>query len=186
MSTNENPDPDAQQPRDPFLVGEVSPGTYDGLYDIYDAAGLNQIGSLVEVAGSNIPGPDGVVWLANQAYWKWTAGSAFPSGFVLRLEGFNQLPNWTPASANPILTCGPFGSARVAPVTGGRWWNVAIQNNQGSQAVGWLNQQQDGTLSWYSFQQRSYLTIGAGEQLVFATNPNGPTNAMYASIDRPV
>ncbi len=184
MSSHEN-QPPAVKPRDPFMVGEFNPGTIDAVYDIFDSTGTNQIGVLVEMAGSNVQSGTGYTWLANRAYWQWTSGPAFPSSFVMRLDSYNNVPTWNPATATPITTCGPFGTTQVTPATGGRWWNVAMKEGTTSTAVGWLNQQSNGTLNWYSLAARTYLTLTSGQQLVFALNANAPTNAMYVSIDTP-
>jgi hypothetical protein len=162
---------------------EISPGTTSAVYEILDAAGANQIGWLVEIAGSDVTSTSGYTWYANRSYWFWTSGSAFPSGFRIELYALNAVPTFNPANANQTLTAGPFDTGTtVTPVSSGNWWTIA----KNSTGVGYLNMQPGGTQNWYETSPNPYLTITGSDQLIFAGTTSAPTAAMYTVQASPV
>lgn len=169
--------------REPITVQEVNPGTTSALYEILNGAGTLRIGWLVEIAGSNVVSEAGYTWIANQAYWFWTSGGAFPGGFRIALYALNTVPNFNPAAATQATTSGPFDLAtQVTPASGGNWWTIA----KNTTSVGYLNLQVGGNQNWYETAANLYLTITGADQLIFTSTGTAPLNTMYRASAAPV
>ncbi|MBA2319671.1 MAG: hypothetical protein H0V89_00840 [Deltaproteobacteria bacterium] len=161
---------------------QVDPGETSAVYEIRNGADTSTIGWLVEIAGTDVVSGS-YTWSANQAYWFWSSGGAFPSGFRLQLYALNTVPGFNPANATGVATSGPFDtSVTVTPATGGSWWTIAKDTTP----VGYLNLQQGGTQNWYETAANLYLTITGNEQLIFDDTSTAPTTAMYRVVCGPV